>query len=243
MKTKFLTILTLVCMVALKAAGQSFELIGFNPSQTGVVGEDIRTPLLIKNLSNETVYYSVYEVKKQIGSSQTTRICIGDDCFTGKAAVGRENITRMIRKLTPGATDKTFSLVLEGGLVPALSSATYRIVNTKDPADYIQIELQYEVSELQKDGLLYSSINVELSDVYPNPVNETAVFDYKIKNDSKEAKIIIHNVLGVVAGEYKLNPFERQLKISVEHFNPGVYFYSLYIDNEGVATKKLVVRK
>ena len=149
----------------------------------------------------------------------------------------------MIHKIMPGQTSESIVAVLESGLVASISSVTYRLTNVKHPNDFIDFEIQYDVTERPSEGLLYSSTNVDLTDVYPNPVTEFAIFDYQIKDDSKEAKIIIHNVLGSIAGEYKLNPFEQQLKVSVEDFNPGVYFYSLYIDNEGVATKKLVVRK
>jgi len=224
-------------------SAQSLKIINTSPSQRGVVGEEIRTTLIVKNISNEPVYFSVFEAKKQIGSSQKSFLCIDNDCGNTNIARKRTKIPEDIHKLMPGQTSESIVAVLESGLVASISSITYRFTNIKHPDDFVDFEFQYDIGERSNEGLLYSSINVDLKDVYPNPVTEFAIFDYKIKDESKEAKIIIHNVLGSVAGEYKLNPFEQQLKVSVEDFNPGVYFYSLYIDNEGVATKKLVVRK
>jgi len=224
--------------------GQSLKIIDTSTNLRGTIGDEIRTPLKIKNTSDQPVYYTISLIKEQIGSSQKSFLCIDNDCDRGNIAQrSANNSDIIIRKLMPGTIDESIVAVLEAGLVQGVSSITYQFVNVKHPEDFVQVELQYEVEEPAKEGLLYSSLNVDLSDVYPNPVTEYAIFDYKIKNDSKEAKIIIHNVLGSVAGEYKLNPFEQQLKISVQDYNPGVYFYSLYIDNEGVATKKLVVRK
>ena len=133
--------------------------------------------------------------------------------------------------------------VLETGLVPAVSTVKYRFVNVDDPEDFTDFEINYDISERIKEGLLYASDGMELSDVYPNPVSETAIFNYTIVDNSQEAKIVIHNVLGSVAVEYVLSDFENRLSVDMETYNPGVYFYTLYLDKEGVATKKLVVRK
>jgi type IX secretion system substrate protein len=225
------------------ASAQSLEVVEFDPNPKGFIGQEIKTTFKIKNISTEPVYYNITVTKEQIGSSQKLYLCIDNDCGKGDIARRNTKIADLALKIMPGMVDESVVAVLENGLVQSMSTVTYRITNVKQPDEFIQVDLQYEVNELPSEGLLYSSKTVDLSDVYPNPVTETAIFDYKIKNDSKEAKIIIHNVLGSIAGEYKLNPYEQQLKVSVEDYNPGVYFYSLYIDNEGVATKKLVVRK
>ncbi|MCK5703955.1 MAG: T9SS type A sorting domain-containing protein [Cyclobacteriaceae bacterium] len=243
MQTKKIAYIALLTLFGFAASAQSLEIVNTDANQKGVIGQDLRTVIKIKNISNKPVYFSISEVKKVIGSSQKSFLCINNDCDNGNIADRKGNISKYVRKLMPGETDESIVAVLESGLVQGISTISYQVFNIRQPADYVQIEMQYEISELSDEGLLYSSRTVDLSNVYPNPVTETAVFDYRIKNDSKEAKIIIHNVLGSVAGEYKLNPFEQQLKVSVESYNPGVYFYSLYIDNEGVATKKLVVRK
>ena len=243
MQTKKIAYIALFTLFGFAVSAQSLEIVNTEANQLGVIGQDLRTVIKIKNISDKPVYFSVSEVKKQIGSSQKSFLCIDNDCDNGNIANRRGNITDHVRKIMPGATDESVVAVLETGLIQGISSISYRIFNIKNPQDFSQIELHYSIEEMPEEGLLYSSMTVDLSDVYPNPVTETAIFDYIIKNNSKEAKIIIHNVLGSIAGEYKLNPFEQQLKVSVENFNPGVYFYSLYIDNEGVATKKLVVRK
>lgn len=243
MKTRFATILTILMMLGIASVAQSLRLVDTNLNQNGIVGKDIVTDLKIFNNTDKPIRYRVYEISKNIGSSQVNLICFGEDCIKGGAISRRDMDPLLTRTVKPGETDSSISIILESGLVQGVSSITYRIENVDDPADFTTFEVNYEVNEFSDEGLLYSSKNVDLSDVYPNPVTEFAIFDYHLKDDSKEAKIIIHNVLGSVAGEYLLSPYESQLKVSVEQFNPGVYFYSLYIDNEGVATKKLVVRK
>jgi Secretion system C-terminal sorting domain len=243
MQLKKIVYIALIILFGSAASAQSLEIANTEADQQGLIGQDLRTIIKIKNISNEPVYFSISEIKKQIGSSQKSFLCINNECDNGNIVNRKGKITDYVRKLMPGETDESIVAVLETGLVRGISSISYRVFNVKNPEDYTDIEMHFEVGEKVVENLLYSSKTVDLTDVYPNPVRETAIFDYVIKNDSKEAKIIIHNVLGSVAGEYKLNPFEQQLKVSVENYNPGVYFYSLYIDNEGVATKKLVVRK
>jgi hypothetical protein len=36
---------------------------------------------------------------------------------------------------------------------------------------------------------------------------------------------------------------ERSIKILADNLSAGIYFYTLYIDNEGVMTRKLIVKK
>ncbi|MEJ2005968.1 MAG: T9SS type A sorting domain-containing protein [Cyclobacteriaceae bacterium] len=82
-----------------------------------------------------------------------------------------------------------------------------------------------------------------MNDVYPNPVTDFAFVDYNLLDRDAEAKIVIHNVLGSAIAEYDLPYLETRVKISADELNAGVYFYTLYVDNEGVMSRKLIVRK
>jgi len=82
-----------------------------------------------------------------------------------------------------------------------------------------------------------------LKDVYPNPIIDNAFVDYQILNEEVKAKIVLHNILGNIIEEYPLISSENKLKIRADGLNAGIYFYTLYIDNDGVITRKLVVKK
>jgi hypothetical protein len=58
-----------------------------------------------------------------------------------------------------------------------------------------------------------------------------------------KAKVVIHNILGSQVGHYELPVFETKVKIQADELTSGVYFYTVYLDNIGVLTRKLVVRK
>ena len=217
---------------------QSLKVVDTESVQSGVVGSELRTAIRLQNVSSETIYVRAEKLNNQIGSSQKSFFCIDNDCVDGDIV----SVDQLF-PIQPSETITVLTSVLETGLVTAVSTVKYRFVNASDTDDFTDFELNYDISERIKEGMLYSSENMELSDVYPNPVSETAIFNYTIIDNAKEAKIIIHNVLGSIAGEYVLSAFENRLAVDMEAYNPGVYFYTLYLDKEGVATKKLVVRK
>ena len=49
--------------------------------------------------------------------------------------------------------------------------------------------------------------------------------------------------IGNPIAEYELDPTRNSLVIHVADFQPGVYFYTLFVDNKNVVTKKLQVKK
>ena len=233
-----IAILAILTVLGLGAQSQSLRIVDTDANQSGVVGTEMRTTIKLQNVSSEPIYVTVYRVGQQIGSSQKSFFCIDNDCLDENIVV-----SNFSKEIMPGEIIAYFSTVLETGLVQGVSAIKYRFATVHNPDDFVDFEMSFTVGERIREGILYSSDNLELNDVYPNPVSETAIFDYFIKENNKEAKIVIHNVLGSIAGEYILNPYESKLKVEMEFYNPGVYFYTLYLDNKGVATKKLVVRK
>jgi hypothetical protein len=224
--------------LALGAQSQSIRIVDTDASQSGVVGSEVRTTVKLQNISSQPILITVHRIEQQIGSSQKTFYCIDNDCLDENIAV-----SHLSKEILPGETIDYFNIVLQTGLVQGISTVKYRFSTAYNPDDFVEFEINYSIEERIKEGILYSSEKIELNDVYPNPVSDIAIFDYLIKENNKEAKIVIHNVLGSIAGEYILSPYESKLKVEMELYNPGVYFYTLYLDNEGVATKKLVVRK
>jgi hypothetical protein len=53
----------------------------------------------------------------------------------------------------------------------------------------------------------------------------------------------MHNILGKQLNEMDLPTSETRVKLQTEDFTSGIYFYTLYLDNSGVLTRKLIIRK
>ncbi|MFN8356864.1 MAG: T9SS type A sorting domain-containing protein [Spirosomataceae bacterium] len=95
---------------------------------------------------------------------------------------------------------------------------------------------------LQSVEKLFSNDKITISNIYPNPANESAMVDYVVSPSVTEAKLVFYNVLGSPVNSYVLDKNERKLSIRTSEYDNGIYFYQLYLDGKTLATKKLLIR-
>lgn len=236
MKLFLATILSLAVMCL--AHAQNFEIVEQSGTYKGNIGEQITAPIKIRNTSDKPIQIVIKRIGKVIGTSQDNYFCWGGDCYSSDI-----NQLPLSRKIEPGEVSSKFQSVLEAGLVAGFSTVKYLIYDRDNPSSAVEYEITYTVEDDAAKKSIFSSDEVKINDVYPNPVVDFAIVDYNLLKEDAKAKIVIHNVLGSVVGEYELAYLENKLKIKTEDFNPGVYFYTLYIDNEGVMTRKMIIRK
>jgi hypothetical protein len=215
---------------------QSFEVSGLPDTQKGKIGELIRSPLRIKNISEKSILLSLRRVESQIGTSQKGLFCPDNNCTD---LTSEEYQIR----LEPGQTLQNFSIGLEAGLAEGFSIIKILILNKSNPTESASFDINFLVEAKPEKSNIYTSRQITIHDVYPNPVTTFASIDYTLHADPLKTKIVLHNILGSPIKEYELSPFENKLKLNVEDLNSGIYFYTLYIDNEGVITRKLIVKK
>jgi hypothetical protein len=216
-------------------AAQSFEISGFQDSYKGKIGEIIKAPLRLKNVSDKPITLIIRKVEALIGGTQKNYFCLAENCLDA-------NVEDHTVRIEPQQTYTVLQIALEGGLAPGVSSVKYAVFNRSNPADTFEFEVNFQVEE-QSDADIYNSDVVVLHDVYPNPVSDYAFVDYKILDERVKASIIIHNLLGNPIDEYQLPFGENKVKLRADALSAGIYFYTLYLDNEGVITRKLIVRK
>jgi hypothetical protein len=81
------------------------------------------------------------------------------------------------------------------------------------------------------------------SNAYPNPANSYTTFDYAIPSQVGQATLLVHNLLGAVVKEVKINDKEGKLLVNTTDLIEGMYFYSIVIDNEVVVSRKLIIKR
>ncbi|MTI19626.1 T9SS type A sorting domain-containing protein, partial [Fulvivirga sp. RKSG066] len=225
-------------VAAFASQAQRFEVDEKSKNYKVKIGEKVSTPIKIKNISDQPINLVIRRVDQLIGSSQNTFFCWDGDCFESS----KEQLPVQYQ-IPAGETSIKFETVLETGLAEGFSTVKYLIYERNNPAQAIEYNISYTIEDRKEKLLIYDSEDLKINDVYPNPVSEFAIVDYNVLNREIEAKILIHNVLGSVVGEYQLPPLENKVTIKTEDLNPGVYFYTLYIDNDGIMTRKLIIRK
>ncbi|MDY6800760.1 MAG: T9SS type A sorting domain-containing protein [Bacteroidota bacterium] len=95
-------------------------------------------------------------------------------------------------------------------------------------------------SELQKDSTQINLLDLQKLKLYPNPVSDILHVDYDVVF-VKEAKLIIHNSIGVTVFSKEFEEKQDQIEIQVSDFKNGLYFCSLQIDGKLLNTKKILV--
>lgn len=217
-------------------AAQSFEIGHLQDVYKGYIGETVKVPLTITNTSEKPLTLVIRRISANLGGTQKNYFCPNGECLD-------QRVEDVLLKLDPGQTLSTFEIGLDAGLANGISSAKYLIFNRYNSAETFEFDLNFAVEERSAKEDIFTHPQIVLHDVYPNPVVDYAFVNYDVTNDEVEAKIVIHNILGNPIDEYNLPSSENRVKIRAESLNAGIYFYTLYLDNEGVVTRKLIVKK
>jgi len=215
---------------------QTFEVTGVSENYRGFIGDIISVPVTIKNTSSKAITLIIRKTEAQIGTTQKSFICPEGECL-------EYQVEEFTARVEPGQELQHFAIGLDAGLVQGLSRVKYAVINKYKPTDIHEFEVNFNVEERPVKNNIFSSRIITIHDVYPNPVTDYAFIEYRLLNDKVKAKIIIHNILGSELSEYELPAYETRVKFSVEEFTPGIYFYTLYLDKEGLMTRKLIVKR
>ncbi|MDZ7646057.1 MAG: T9SS type A sorting domain-containing protein [Cytophagales bacterium] len=162
-------------------------------------------------------------------------------CFDNKCL--ESGISEFSKRVEPGETLQKLVYVVEGSLLTSQSAVRFQVFPRLNPQDIQDYSVAIAVNEKLGKPVLFQSKDITIHDVYPNPVQDHAFIEYQLHNENVKAKLVIHNILGRPLDEYELNSSETRAKIQTEEYTSGIYFYTLYLDNNGILTRKLIIRK
>jgi hypothetical protein len=218
--------------------GQQIRVLSEDLTFSGDLGTTQRKTVLLQNDSDQSKTFFLKNLRGNIGSSQNIKVCIGDQCFDPKRELAKIKLT-----LKSGEILTDVYLDFQMGIAETRGSFDLFFVNEANIREVFVVEAVYRVSNAENRVDEFDYKDLILSDVYPNPSNRIAQLDYKYKNYKVKAKIAINSFIGNPVAEYELDPSRKSLLINVSDLNPGVYFYTLFLDNKNIVTKKLVVKK
>lgn len=220
------------------AEAQQVRVLSDGVEFRGDLGSTQRKTVIIQNETNQVKTYLLKSLRGNIGSSQRVRICIGDQCYDPKKDLAKIKLT-----LEPGELLTDLYLDFDMGIAETRGSFDLSFVSESNLRDLFVVEARYEVEDPANRVDEFDYKDIVLSGVYPNPSVRIAQFDYNIKNQSVKARISINSFIGNPIADYELDPERNTLAINVSDFNPGIYFYTLFLDNKNIVTKKLVIKK
>jgi hypothetical protein len=216
--------------------GQQIRVLSERVDFAGEIGSFQRKTVILQNETNTPKNYFLKNLRGSVGSSQKVKVCIGDQCFDPRKDLAKIKIT-----LDPGEIVTDFYLEFEMGISETKGSFDLFFVNAENIRESFVVEASYNVSNVSNEDFLHKDIKI--SEVYPNPSNRIAQLDYKLINPKANAKITINSFIGNPIAEYVLDPEKTNLVINVSDYTPGIYLYTLFVDNKNIVTKKLRVNK
>jgi Secretion system C-terminal sorting domain len=217
-------------------SAQSLEFVDRQDTYLAAISETVNIHLRIKNTTDKAQYYIIRKVYSDMGSSQKGYFCIGKDCLDPA-------MEEFSKRLEPGETLEGLAYTVETGILTGQTSFKFEVFPRGNPSGAVEHNVALNIEEKRTKSLVFQSKDITIHDVYPNPVSDLAFIDYKIHNEAVKAKVVIHNILGRTMNETELPTFETRMKIQADELATGIYFYTLYLDNDGVLTRKLIVRK
>lgn len=236
MKSLFRLVTCLLVLVPVWAGAQQVRVLSEVLDFAGDIGSSQRKTVIIQNESNQTKTYFLKNVRGSVGSSQSVRVCLSDQCFDPK-----KDLSKITLKLQPGEVLTDLYLEFEMGITETRGSFDLFFVNAENIRENFVVEARYEVATGSNTDFTHKDI--KMSEIFPNPSNRIAQLDYELVNPKAKAKITINSFIGNPIAEFELDPERNSLVINVTDFQPGVYFYTLFVDNKNVVTKKLQVKK
>lgn len=219
----------------INVAGQGFEIVDRQETYQAVISETLQIPVRIKNTSDKPQFYVIRKISADMGGSQKGYFCLGKNCL-------EQGIDEFSKRIEPGETIDLY-YTIETGLITGVSALRFEVFARGMPQHAQEHNVAIQIEEKREISFVFQSKDITIHDVYPNPVTDQAFIDYKIHNESVKAKVVIHNILGRTMNETELPVFETKIKLQAEELTTGIYFYTLYLDNGGVLTRKLIVRK
>jgi hypothetical protein len=233
---KFWVLGLFLLILAATAGAQNFEILDRQEGFQASFSETIRIPLKIKNNTTRPQFYVVRKSLADLSGSQKGYFCYDKNCL-------ESGVDEFSKRIEPGETIQNLFFVLESGIQPGINTLKFQVFAKGNPLDIMEYSVAVTVHEKSQKPVVFHSKDITIEDVYPNPVQDIAYLHYRIHNESVSAKVIIHNILGRPLNEIELSPFEDRAKIQTDEFVSGIYFYTVYIDNNGVLTRKLIIRK
>ncbi|NMM50179.1 T9SS type A sorting domain-containing protein [Marinigracilibium pacificum] len=162
-------------------------------------------------------------------------------CYNGRCISVFEKIPASFLEIkNPSDLLKVTGKYIPGNGEKGLSDITLRFFNVNSPNVYVEKTMTFNNSN--NPDVLYADSKLSVGNIYPNPVVNFGYLKYNLKAQNIKAKVLLQNVLGSTIEEIPLSPYENTLKLATEGLNPGVYFYTLVIDDQNIATKKFIIQ-
>lgn len=133
--------------------------------------------------------------------------------------------------------DQLIPLLLEGiktqqKKIDDLQSQVNTLLKSKLP-NLRQLSSSTTSDNMNASAVLYQNI--------PNPFNEGTTIKYYLPDESTNANLLILNLQGKLIKKYPLQKGNNSISIQGNELDPGIYLYSMIVNNQEIDSKKMIL--
>ncbi len=121
-----------------------------------------------------------------------------------------------------------------------ISKISYTFYNIDNPDEAVTVLVNFDTRPSGVNENIFK--DTWISDLYPNPATSVVKIDYNFPAAVTNAEVKVVNLVGSVVMEQKLDASANNHSINISELNSGIYFYSLFLNEEVYSTKKLIVK-
>jgi hypothetical protein len=191
----------------------------------------------IENNTSQQLGIMVLRDPISLLSSATTQFCIGESCLDGNVSVFPQMINAGENYSHAEYGDTTFHIIYNPNGERGVSIMKFKLFDQTTPT----IETNFYIVLDSRDVAIEENTITGNLSAFPNPASTKVTFEHNITNLSPEALLVIRNITGSVITK-ELIGNNNKLSISLENYNPGIYFYSIENEGKAIVTKKLIVK-
>jgi len=206
-----------------------------NGSTVNVTGlptdDEIVVELNVTNTTSTAIPVMCKKVETSMVPGTASLFCWGL-CFAPNVYVSPDPIT--IEGNTTNETDFSGHYLPSG--FSGMSTICYVFFDERNPLDSVCANVNFQAYPL---GIGVPSAGTSVS-AYPNPASGNVTFSFSSQSDA--SAVVIRNVLGETVREISLSGTAGKVSFNAGDLTSGIYFYSLVVNGNIAATKKLIVR-
>lgn len=190
--------------------------------------------IFAKNISSETV--TLKAGKSEIDQLEDTKssFCWGGQCYGSTTFTSVLSVNSLVNDIDTLSCD-----YLHQGHV-GVSIVRYYVFNTANPDDSASVIIHFGATGVGIDDQEVTA--PEISNPYPNPAISYTSFNYTFPKNTVNAKFVLRDLLGSITKEVEITDFEGKLTINTSNLNGGVYFYTFYVNDKLIQTRKLIIQ-
>lgn len=225
-----------LAVISFNAFAQNIEITDVtSPNITGTVDDEIQVTIEVMNNGSSAMDMKVKRFVLSEVSGSDNNFCWGTTCYDPTRTIS-DSIN-----VNSGNLETSFRGDYRANGNPGTSTIRYCFYNSSNMADSACTTINYNAFPVSTKLVTKKENKNTLVGAYPNPAASVATIEYSTVKSAKSAKIVLSNAIGSTIKEVNITEPNGVIILPVSQLESGFYFYSLVVDEQTVATKRLIV--